>query len=104
MKKLACLLAFMFVFCGVSQAQAQTGIEGILYTDVTKPVSTAEQTKYSSKKGESTCYNVLGLVAWGKCGLQDAMKEGNISQVHHTDQYVNGWIFFKKIKTQVYGY
>jgi len=100
MKKFACLAALICVFAGVSAAQA----DGLLYTDSTIPVDTAEQTQYSSKMGEGTCYNVLGLVEWGNCGLQAAMKNGKMSQVHHYDINQNGWIFFKKIKTQAYGY
>lgn len=100
MKKLACLLALMFMLTQASAVQA----EGILYTESTFPKDTSLQTKYSTKMGKATCYNVLGLVEWGNCGLHEAMKNGGISQVHHYDVQSNGWIFFKKIHTHVYGY
>lgn len=99
MKKIACLLGLMCVFGWMSAANA----EGILYTDSTFPVDTATQTQSSAKMGCGTCYNVLGLVEWGNCGLQAAMKDGKISQVHHYDINNSGWIFFRKITTQVYG-
>ena len=100
MKKFACLLALCFVLAQAPAAKA----DGLLYTESTLPSDTSLQTKYSSKKGEATCYNVLGLVEWGNCGLNKAMKNGGINQLHHYDVNQNGWIFFKKVTTQVYGY
>lgn len=100
MKKIAVLFALMLMMTQAPSAKA----DGLLYTESTFPADTAEQTNYSSKVGTGTCYNVLGLVEWGNCGFQKAMKNGRISQIHHYDIEKSGWIFFKKIKTHVYGY
>ncbi len=100
MKKIAIVVFLLMMFTQISTVKA----EGLLYTESIFPVDTAQQTANSSKMGEGTCYNVLGLVEWGNCGLQAAMKNGKMSQIHHYDIEKSGWIFFKKITTQVYGY
>jgi len=99
MKKALCLVAMAMVLSSIAPVLA----EGILYTDSTIPSSIDLQTRESSKCGAATCYNVLDLVEWGNCGINAAMRNGRIKQVHHSDTNTTGWIFFKKVTTQVYG-
>ena len=99
MKKFACLVALLCVFGWNGVAKA----DGWLYTGSTLPVDPELQTANADKKGTATCYNVLSLVEWGNCGLQAAMQNGKMTQVHHWDMSKSGWIVFMKITTEVYG-
>lgn len=99
MKKLACLLSFMVMFAFAQSANAM----GLLYSEVVMPEDSSFSARTYNKKGSSTCYDVLGLVAWGDCSINKAMKNGGLSHLHHRDSEKRGIIFFRRIITYVYG-
>ena len=61
---------------------------GALYTDVKTPMpslSIKVNADSMSKVGKATCSSYLWLVALGDCSTTAAMKNGDISKVHHVD-------------------
>lgn len=75
---------------------------GVIWEDTTVPVATGIASNYS-KTGTAQCKNVLGIVQWGQCGIQDAALKGKIKDIHHVDVVRDGSFIFKKINTNVYG-
>ena len=69
---------------------------GALYTNVTSPSGDKVATEAINfeKVGEATCKSVLGLVAWGECSIDGAMKNGGLAKVHHVDQLTMAIVFF----------
>ncbi|MGL4721788.1 MAG: TRL-like family protein [Desulfovibrionaceae bacterium] len=39
-----------------------------------------------TKKGESVCHNVLGIIAWGDCTIETAKKAGGITTAGQVNQ------------------
>ncbi len=59
---------------------------GSAYTDVKLPVTATGQTLSSTGKvGVAQCSSWFGMVAIGDASLERAMKNGNITRVHHVD-------------------
>lgn len=86
MKKIiGCLLLIMFLagsFMGCASVVAP--VSGWVYTDVTAPVTATSNTG-SAKVGTGGCASILGWFAWGDCSIDAAMKNGNITKIHHVD-------------------
>lgn len=51
----------------------------------TTPVG-AGSTVQASKTGEAVCWNILGIAAWGDCGVEAAKKAGGINEIATIDQ------------------
>lgn len=57
-----------------------------------------------SKVGKAEATNILGLIQTGDASLTEAMKNGNISRVHHVDvQITNVLMLYAKKIYIVYG-
>lgn len=81
-------------------------LQGCLFANVTTPLDTdLNNTVLGDKKGESSNYAVLGLVAWGDGGTKAAAEQGGITTLTHADQriYQVLWGVFTKRTTIVYG-
>ena len=81
---------------------------GLIFTQATKPV-TATCVKGCDpcciRCGCSNYINILGLFEFGDGGIDAAAKNGCIKLIQHVDQTESSFlIFFRKIKTTVYGY
>jgi hypothetical protein len=81
-------------------------VPGVIYTEATFP--SGDKVKLDSdtvsKQGKSSCYSVLGLVAYGDCSINSAMKEGGITKIHHVDSTsMNVLHFYFRFDTIVYG-
>ena len=102
MKKL--LVALLFAgFLGVSAAQAYEPFEAGIYIKTKSPTIEAINASRGSKIGTATCQSVLGIVNWGDCSLEKAMKNGKISRVTGAD-WEKFWIIVYGKKTyRVYG-
>jgi hypothetical protein len=56
------------------------------------------------KMGEATCKSVLGLVAWGECSIDEAMKNGQLTKIHHVDQLTMSIAFiYSEYTVKAYG-
>ena len=100
MKKTVLALSVLLL---VSQAAlADPYGKGAIYENTVIPLNAANA-KISSKYGEASCNNILGLVQLGKCGINDAMRAGNIHNVNYTDVHREGSFVLEKFTTRVYG-
>ena len=102
MKKTILAISVLTILAQSSSAFADPYGKGVFYEDTVVPLNAANA-KISSKYGESTCKNILGLVQLGKCGINDAMKSGNIRNVNYTDVHREGSFILEKYTTRVYG-
>jgi hypothetical protein len=103
-KIIGCLLLVMFLagsFMGCAMVVAP--VTGGLYTDLKAPVTATSNTG-SSKVGTGECTSILGMLALGDCSIDAAMKNGNITKIHHVDHDAMSffWIY-AKYTTRVYG-
>ena len=75
------------VMVALAGLMGATLMSGCLYTNITTPLDTdLDQTKLGTKVGKSEAQMVLGLVAWGDAGTQEAAKNGNITVLRGADQ------------------
>jgi len=84
-------------------------VAGIIYTEITAPAQNlaiaTDSAVSADKKGEASTMAFLGLFAFGDGGLDAAMKDGNITRVHHADHTVQHFLYaiFARNKIIVYG-
>jgi len=105
MKKIiGCLLLVMFSagsFMGCAMVTAP--VNGGLYTDLKAPVTATSNTG-SAKVGTGECTTILGMIAMGDCSISAAMKNGNITKIHHVDHDAMSVLFiYAKYTIKVYG-
>ena len=116
MKKYIFLLSLALIFllvtsgCGVKGPMPPAGV---LFTKVTAPESastlalrTGNLDKVgTSKRGEASATAILGIISTGDAGIQAAMVDGGISQIHHVDYETTIIIYglVHSLKTIVYG-
>ncbi|MBI1920511.1 MAG: hypothetical protein HYS23_05435 [Geobacter sp.] len=62
---------------------AQAPIAGTIFTDVRGGVGVTGNSG-AKKVGTATCKGILGFAA-GDCSIEAAMKNGNITKIHHVD-------------------
>ena len=88
-----------FMGCAVVVAPVTGGV----YTDLKAPVTATSNTD-SAKVGIGECTSLLGMVATGDCSISAAMKNGNITKIHHVDRDAMSilWIY-AKYTIKVYG-
>jgi len=58
---------------------------GTIYTDVKAPSAVGDQTVKAEKVGKASVTNILGILATGDASIDAAMKNGNITKIHHVD-------------------
>ena len=81
---------------------------GVFYTGVNTPapalaVECSANVK-PDKVGKSEATNILGLVVVGDCSIEAAMKEAQITKIHHVDFRTETVLtFYAKKITIVYG-
>ena len=76
-----------------------------LVTIQSAPVSTVFHAgPVGTRKGSSSATNILGLVALGDCGINAAIKDGNLKTISHADYSVTNilWLF-NVTEVTVYG-
>ena len=79
---------------------------GCVYMNVTTPLDTdLDQTQLGTKTGKSEAQCVLGLVAWGDAGTQEAARNGNITVLRGADQETFSILgpVYVRWRTVVYG-
>ncbi|HPI92205.1 MAG TPA: TRL-like family protein [Deltaproteobacteria bacterium] len=80
----------------------------LLYNDVKTPLpslSVNADTQNRTSTGKASCASYVWLVALGDCSVETAMKNGNITKVHHVDSEFTSYFFgiYTKFTTVVYG-
>jgi hypothetical protein len=98
-------LLLVALFCFVATGCATYLPTGVLYTEVTAPISVASDGNLDyTKVGESKATTILGLVATGDASLEAAMRDGGITEVKHVEYDVKNILgLFGECKTIVYG-
>ncbi len=79
---------------------------GWLYNETEAPLDIdMQETKIGSKRGESSCMSVLGLVAVGDASIEAAARNGGIKTVQHADYRYTNVLFgmYQEYTTIVYG-
>ena len=82
---------------------------GLLYTDVKVPAPRLEVPMNDTlrspfRQGEATLTSLLGLFTTGDASIRTAMKNGNITKIHHVDYHVTNFLgIFATFTTQIYG-
>lgn len=87
MKKLS-LLVSTVVASALFSGCAVTPTTGFLYqnVEVAGNAPVIAETKAAAKTGESdTCVSILGLIATGNCSIENAKKNGSITNVSTVD-------------------
>lgn len=80
------------------------GSSGAIYTDVSGPVAATGGAAPFAKMGTSFTTTYLWLVSTGDASIQTAMKNGNITRIHHVDYRVKSILgVYTKAQTIVYG-
>ena len=89
----------MFISLAAALALAGTGC-----TNIMPQGSYVDNDVRAAKVGTASRSRVLGFYPSGDGGVDAAMKEGNISKVHHVD-YEDYWfpVFYWSRTTKVYG-
>jgi len=64
-----------------------------------------DKTVLGDKVGESSCYSILWLFAWGDAGVAKAAENGGITVLNHMDVQIMNVLFglYLKKTTIVYG-
>jgi len=63
-----------------------------LITSIAAPITATGKTA-TSKRGESECQTVLGLVTWGDCSIDAAAKDGGITTISTVNSKVFNVLF-----------
>ena len=65
---------------------------GMIVTNVTAPSMNLEAPisadAKSTKVGTASAINILGIVAVGDASIGEAMKDGDITKIHHVDHHI----------------
>ena len=85
MFKFAMLSAAMLMISGCSYWPA-AGNNGILYTNVTRPVSVVDKQALATRRGEACSTGILGLYASGNSSINRAKRRGGIEEVHIVEE------------------
>jgi hypothetical protein len=79
-----------------------TPMNGTLFVDLKGPVAGGSAAT-GSKVGEAKAMGILGVVT-GDCSIETAMKNGNITKIHHVDNKVKNILgIYAEYITTVYG-
>ena len=105
MKKIIGCLVLIMLSAGsfMGCAMVVAPVNGGIYTDLKVP-GTATSNIGFAKVGTGECTSILGLLAIGDCSISTAMKNGNITKIHHVDHDAMSilWIY-AKYTVKVYG-
>lgn len=105
MKKIFILAMLIFSVCNLKAEAGYIKPNALFYDNSTIPLTVyADSNVTPSKRGSATCISYLWLYTKGKCGLQDAMQNGNITKFWGADKTTKSYAgVYMKIRTDVYG-
>jgi hypothetical protein len=78
---------------------------GSLFADISAPMTVDyEGQAVGSKQGRSSAASILGLIAWGDCGVQAAAQSVGLTRIHYCDyEYTNVLGFYQKFTVVAHG-
>jgi hypothetical protein len=83
---LVALVGFVSVMVAGCVIPSGAPITGGLYTDIQGPVAIGDTTAGFSKVGQAKATGII-CVATGNCSIKKAAENGNITKIHHVDNY-----------------
>ena len=103
-KMIGCLLLVMLLAGSLMGcATVLSPVNGWIYTGLKAPMGATGNAVFT-KVGTGECATILGMVALGDCSIDAAMKNGNITKVHHVDsEAMNILGIYARFTTKVYG-
>ncbi len=105
MKKLFILAALLIFGCSFAQqSQAFEPWGAGIYNGTTEPADYAIPGASPGKKmGTASCRTIMGIVNWGDCSLNTAMKRGKITKVTAADWEKKYIVIYGYKTLKVYG-
>ena len=98
MKLLSLIILSLFLF---SCAPNSSGF-GLIHSNYKGAVSVGKCESYS-KIGKSSQSTLFGLISKGDSSIKNAMKNGEITKIHHVDYEIKSFLGFIMYTTVVYG-
>jgi hypothetical protein len=103
MKTLSIILILMVAVCASSCAWGLSPVVGGLITTTKGPVGGVDNSVECSKQGFAECQGII-CVAIGDASIRTAMKNGDITKVHHIDHETLCVLgIYSQYKVVVYG-
>jgi hypothetical protein len=111
MRKWAVLLAVCAVavvasgcYAGIYTAPVKPGL-GLMFARVNAPISVDYNAAVvSTKTGEATAENILGLIEIGDCSAEAAARNGGLTKIHYLDyKFENILGVYSKFTTIAHG-
>lgn len=105
MRKFFALLFFgsIFLLSGCAMMMSSAPVSGALFTDVRAPITATPGPSYS-KVGQASATSILGIIATGDASIEAAMRNGDITKIHHVDYKINSVLgLFATYTIYVYG-
>ena len=106
MRKALMMLMIVCLGMALTGCAYNSPVQGLYFTNATFPSGDKVKldAETATKEGRSSCWSVLFLVAFGDCGIDEAMKNGQLNKAHHVDnQSFNFFFLAMKYETIVYG-
>lgn len=95
----ACALALTLGFSSCSSV----GLVGVFYTGYTEPAAVTSN-NLGTKVGQGSAISILGIVALGDAGIEQATKKAGINKVSHIDKKMVSVLgIYTKVIYTVYG-
>ncbi|MEO0225862.1 MAG: TRL-like family protein [candidate division WOR-3 bacterium] len=97
------LAIFIFGGCAAAVFTTPAYPVGGVYTEISGPVTATGNTGYS-KVGTAEFVSVFGILAFGDASIKTAMRNGEITQIHHIDYKMTNVLgIYAKYTVMVYG-
>ncbi len=96
-------IIFLFGGCAAMVLTSPAYPAGVLYTEIYGPITATCNTDYS-KTGTAELVSLMGILAFGDASIRAAMKNGDITEIHHIDYKVTNVLgIYAKYTLIVYG-
>jgi hypothetical protein len=99
-----CAVFAVLVGCSWYQAPVMPPY-GSLFADISAPMTVDyEGQAVAPAQGQASAKSVLGLIAWGDCGVQTAAQNGRLSKISYCDyEYLNVLGFYQSFTVVAHG-
>ena len=104
MRRTLAVLSLLFIMATAFTGCASYLPLGMVYTEVTSPVSVTDSDISHSKVGTAVATSVLGIVATGDASVRAAANNGGIKKIKHVEYSVKNILgIVGEYTTTVYG-
>jgi hypothetical protein len=105
MKKTAYVFTILFYAASLSGcAHAPSPVTGFIYTNVIAAKGPVNPHAGHDKVGSAACTSILGFIGTGNCSIEAAVKNGNITKIHHVTHHSRSYVgLYARFEIIVYG-